>query len=314
MARPWLLRFSVQLGIAATLAVGVSGVLILRAPPARETRTTMDGNLEESVRSLHEILIRKGRARSAQLFVAECPADPPSLNCLRHALRTALDLDRGPEALRMADALESRSDPAQGRGMRAEALVRSNRQSEALVLLDAMGAEAEGDPFAQYALAHIAYFSERYPPAKAHLERATALGRGAAAHILRTLVAFQESEFGVARQESERALLLEPENADALYNLAVVSQRENQYHAAREGYLRVLRLDPLHADSRYNLALLTHEAHASAEAQHNLEKLREIVGSEDPRVQALDRLFRPAEPLSQPGSAAARSPVRREGP
>jgi Flp pilus assembly protein TadD len=73
-----------------------------------------------------------------------------------------------------------------------------------------------------------------------------------------------------------------PDDADALYDLALVSDREGRFNEAREGYLKALRLKPSLRDARFNLALLTHRHGVVEESKHHLRKFVET-WPDDPR-------------------------------
>jgi Flp pilus assembly protein TadD len=81
-----------------------------------------------------------------------------------------------------------------------------------------------------------------------------------------------------------------PDDAHAVYDLALVADRRQQYHDAREGYLRALRLDPQMADARYNLAVLTFSRGAVQEAQHDADEFAARYPN-DPRILPLRRML-----------------------
>src|SRR5439155_19756846 len=82
------------------------------------------------------------------------------------------------------------------------------------------------------------------------------------------------------------ALALDPMNARATYDLALIAHKRGQYHDAREGYLQALKLDPKYLEARYNLVLLTHANGAEAEAQHHFIEFA-LAAPGDPRVAGL---------------------------
>ena len=81
----------------------------------------------------------------------------------------------------------------------------------------------------------------------------------------------------------------------ATYDRALVADRQSRYHDAREGYLHTLQLDPTNADARYNLVVLTHGHGATLEAKHHfdvfvssypadrrIEQLRQVLATPSP--------------------------------
>jgi tetratricopeptide (TPR) repeat protein len=320
MARPWLARFWVQLGIAGSVIAGGVGLLLsqrgdglsssLREANSflREARPALGRALPELRLSLEE----KGLTRTLKELEARCTGDSPPLGCLRQAVRAALDLDQPRRALDLLGS--SGAGTAELDGERAEALAREGKVSEAEAVRKKMGSRADSDPFAAYAAAHAAYLADQRAEARGHAERAASLGRGGPAHVLLTLLAFRSRDWVRARQATEAALALEPESVDALYNRALIDQHEGRYHAAREGFLEVLRRAPGRGDARYNRALLTSDAGAEAEAQHHLKKLRGLLGEDDPRVQALARRVNSGAGEARAGARAASARAESQGP
>lgn len=265
-----------------------------------------------AIPELGQRLKEKGLRREASDLEAQCRAASETEACARDAVRAALDLDQPARALALLEALGSGVSGVDG--ARAEALARDGKMSDAEQVREKMGARAHSDPFATYAAAHMAYLKDQRAEATEQAERAAALGRGAPAHVLLTLLAFQSGDWARARRASEAALALEPDSVDALYNRAVLDQREGRYHSAREGLLGVLRRAPRHTDARYNLTLLTSDAGAEAEAHHHLEKLRGLLGEEDPRVQALARRVDSGPEAARASARAASARAEGQGP
>jgi tetratricopeptide (TPR) repeat protein len=81
-----------------------------------------------------------------------------------------------------------------------------------------------------------------------------------------------------------------PDPARAAFERALAAQQMGRFHEAREGYLRALALDPNLADARYQLALLTHAANAQDESRHDLAELERIAPG-DPRISSLRALI-----------------------
>lgn len=299
-------RLGLQAACAAALAVALIGGFALNRPSAARPEGAA---AEERGLFVVETLRRRGYRDDAARLEESCADAGREEACLEATLILALNRKLHAEALDLLNALTGDIGETAYRGMRAEALARSDRPDEAWTVL---AASSEGtDPFAEYARGYLAYRAGDSAAAKGHLERAIELGRKAPAHLLSALVAFQEGDFDRARRHSEFAVKLDPSDVDAAYNLAVLDQRDDRYHAAREGYLRALRLDPTHQGARYNLTLLTHGAGAGPEARHNLEKFRGLVGNDDPRVHALESLLGPPPPI--PAKADDQT-VRETGP
>lgn len=239
------------------------------------------------------------RFRTLERALAErCGAQRGACSCVSAEVRAALDLEQNAVALAIMDGAPSCEEHGEMMGLRSEAYARMERLDEASALAEERLRINADDPFALYALGYVAYQRRLDAVAALRLAEATAKGRGAASRIMMTLLFFRANDLVLARRECQGILQQDPDQVDALYNLALIDQREDKYHAAREGYLKLLRIEPRHADSRYNLAVLTHSAGALGEARHNLRKLVDLVGPVDSRSQALQALLgrEPVEP------------------
>ncbi|WP_420894956.1 tetratricopeptide repeat protein [Sorangium cellulosum] len=96
-----------------------------------------------------------------------------------------------------------------------------------------------------------------------------------------------------------------------LYNLALIDDKRGDYNGAREGYLAALKADPRNADARYNLALLTFRAGIVEESRHHARKFLEAF-PEDPRSGQLARTTgMPLGAAGDGGSPPARPGARR---
>lgn len=212
--------------------------------------------------------------------------------CASSAIRSALDADAGKAALGLSDvaAVECAAEPTWD-GLRAEALVRSGDKAAGTRAAGVVLKRSSRDAHALMALA-LAYRDAR--SGASYAEASAESGRGAVAASLRGLFAYVDGDFAGASTWFERALQQDPEELQALYNLALTSQRLGRYHQAREGYMRALALDPNLVDARHNLVVLTHRAGAESEARHHLQKLR--AAKPDPEVIAkLEQLLSRAD-------------------
>jgi Flp pilus assembly protein TadD len=133
--------------------------------------------------------------------------------------------------------------------------------------------------------------------ALADAQRAVALGRGIPAELLYGLILFQDNDLAGADVQFTHVLAEDSSNVQATYDHALVADRQQRYHDAREGYLRTLALDPMNAEARYNLVVLTHAHGATLEAQHHVTEFAAKHPS-DARLQTLRQLL--ATPLPSP--------------
>jgi tetratricopeptide (TPR) repeat protein len=126
--------------------------------------------------------------------------------------------------------------------------------------------------------------------AVAEAEAAVAVDGGRDARV-------QAAKLAILRNQHRQAIeLLLPlaESSDAVvqYNLALAYQHEGDYNRARNGYLTALRVDPSQADARYNLAVLCHERGVHEEARHHVAKFVDDY-ADDPRRASLERMIGP---------------------
>jgi len=286
--------------VVAGLAVALGVVFYLRsgrtdgARPAGQTGDVV-AKLEAAGRSLGAKNVRE--ACSGGMTCA----------CRQATAHAALDADFHAEAsAALAGDPACAKDP-KSQGMEAEALARAGKQDEALAKANEVLKASSEDAFATYALAHAAWSKGDAPAAVQEATNAIRRGRGAPAHLLVSLTHFHAKGYDAAKAELEQMLKLDPNDIDALYNLALIAQLQNRYRDAREGYLKVLAIAPKHADSRYNLGVMTHSVGALQETQHNLERLKEIVPADDERVKKLETLL--AGPPPNPGGKMVLAPA-----
>jgi len=90
-----------------------------------------------------------------------------------------------------------------------------------------------------------------------------------------------------AQKELEQAVALDPENVDALFDLARTYAREKQTEKAMQYFERVLPLSPDNTQAHYQLFLLytrskqQEKANAELEVFHRLEEMEKMVRREE---------------------------------
>ena len=215
------------------------------------------------------------KPKKAALVAAACARN--ACECALVAGRHGLDIDAFTEVLAVL-AVASQSCPASdaAAAIHAEAVARMGDNDRGKSEASQVLAKDPNNPFGLYALSLVAYRSSSLPEATTYARRAVDAGRGATAHLLAGLVAFAQSDLDRSTQEFRAMLETEPDDLDALFNLALVAQYQNRYTDARELYLKVANLDPTHRNSRYNLAIMAHSVGANDEANHHLAKFESI--------------------------------------
>jgi tetratricopeptide (TPR) repeat protein len=259
-------------------------------------------------------LLEQQRPTSAGRVRSRCEgalAEP--CGCLKAAVHEALDAS----LVEMAEGLL-----VHGKGVCEAPL--DGQAAEIAARAGAPGAEAQAravlaarpvDPYASYALAHLAWLASDRAASLGHAEAAIAAGRGGPAHLLVGLHALADGAVEVARGAFTRVLETEPADVAALYDIALCDHRLGRYRLAREGYLSVLRKNPRHLDARYNIALLTLGAGFRDESAHHVAELRRLSPG-DPRVAELEARVTaaPAASASASGGPLAAPPSRPAAP
>jgi tetratricopeptide (TPR) repeat protein len=258
---PWLPKDQQRFALVLlALVIAFSALILGTRTPALNVGKALT-QVERKVRARH---------RSRALATVEHACKRRDCECVSTAAKAGLDVDAGTEVLALLDgAKECRGELSEA--MRAEALVRADAQAKA------SGALASSrQPYAQTALALSLYRSNQLDAALVTVKRAIDGGRGDGATTLLGLIQYAAGDLAGARRAFSALLASEPEDLDALYDLALVAQKEGHYGESRKLYLAVLRANPKHQAARYNLGILAHSAGADAEARHHLEKLRAV--------------------------------------
>ena len=286
--------------LAAGLVIALLAVVAFRAGKSRSAPTGGAGAGDLLVK-----LETSGRSSAAKR-VREACSTATTCACRQASAHAALDADLHAEALAALGGDPACEADAKSRGMAAEALARAGKHDEASSRAAEVLKASPEEPFATYAVAHVAWSKGDAHTTIEHATQAVRRGRGAPARLLVSLFHFRAKGYEAAKYELEEMLKLDPNDVDALYNLALIAQLQNRYHEAREGYLKLLQVAPKHADSRYNLGVMTHSVGALQETRHNLERLKEIVAADDERVKKLEALL--AGPPPNPGGRMVMAP------
>jgi tetratricopeptide (TPR) repeat protein len=216
--------------------------------------------------------------------------------CAPVAARNGLDVDAYAEVLAVL-AIAAQSCPADDMtaALHAEGVARMTDNDRAKAEAAQVLAKDPNNPYGLYSMALVNYRAGELPEALAIARRAAAAGRGPTAHLLTGLVAYAMGNLESAAAEFRAITMEDPDDLDALFNLALIAQRQDRYTEAREGYLRVANLDPNNKNARYNLAILAHSIGANDEAQYHFTKFQSIAAGDD-RIEKLKSLLETREP------------------
>jgi Flp pilus assembly protein TadD len=270
------------------LAASVIAALYLERRPPRDA--------VRAVEQIEKRLEEKRRPKWLEKLRAACSTYDCA--CVKTAAGFGLDTDANDAVLALVEKASSCPSAGLG-GFRAEALVRKGdgaRLGEAVRLIE----QSPRDPNALYARALLAYRARDFGVAMQTAESSERAGRGWSAKLLVGLIANESGDLERARHEFRSLLKGDPNDVDALWNVAVMAQKQGRYGEARKAYLEVTRLWPGHADARHNLALLAHSIGAMDEAQHHAQKFR-ASGAPAERVTELEAALAraPANPPAQ---------------
>jgi tetratricopeptide (TPR) repeat protein len=283
------------------LAIGFacSALTLLVAWPRISSRSAMwraiaasNPGDESASTAAAEAMRANGDPRAALAILDACVrANPRACACGDGVAEIALAEDSLGVAM---DALErGRSycaDDPRFAGLRAEALVRTNRFAVAAPLADAALSKSPHDPHAIFAKSMVLL-------ANGSFDFALQLAREARdskelsfeGTLLLDRVWIARGDLLLAEEDLRNLRSTHPNSAAVMYLLGQVEDRSDHYHDAREDYLAALRLDAAYADARYMLALLTARHGAMPEAQYNAEQLARIA-PDDPRLPELEKL------------------------
>jgi tetratricopeptide (TPR) repeat protein len=243
-----------------------------------------EGDFAQRVQAVKAALERAKRPNRIAALERACGR--ADCECAAVAAREGVDAD--PKAV--VELFEAVRVPCEAtplpRGLHAEALVRDGQDAEGRREAEQVLRQNPRDPYALYAMALIHQRAGQSVQALSSLQEAIDGGRGGTAYLLQGLAYFQMNRFDEAKQAFKAALALEPEDVDALYNLAVTAHKQRRFHEARETYIKVTRADPAHTSARYNLGLLAQTLGSLDEARHHLAKLEQIAPG-DPLVEKL---------------------------
>ena len=151
------------------------------------------------------------------------------------------------------------------------------------------------DPRLHFALA-LAYDREgRHDEAMTEAKLAVERGAGRDAAVQLAFLEINAGDLDGATRVLVPLVAVDPGDAEAQYDLALVADKQDRFNAARQGYLAALRADRFLADARYNLTLLTLRHGIIDEARHHVRQFREVFPN-DPRNAELARTVVAASP------------------
>lgn len=238
---------------------------------------------DPALTALANDLADPGRGRD---LLARCvEAKPSHCGCRTRRAEVALASDRWEAALADLEQVGECKGDDGTRYARSKvlALALAKRIDEAAPLL----AEAPADDaWTHYARALVATERGDVPSALTSAREAVERGAGRGAKLLLAALAILAGDLDVAEPILDELLQANKNDAEALYDRALVADKQGDFNVARQRYLDALAARPNSPDARYNLALLTLRHGARDEAAHHARKFIETWPT-DPRGPAL---------------------------
>ncbi len=280
---------------AIACAVGVGLFAASRAwlaSPERMWLTALrhDGDDGAAVEALVRAPLRARKYDVAFAVLDRClAASPGACACLAGRAQVGIHVRAPAEAISDARAALERcpaSTPA--RAALAEALATYGDAEQAEQAARA-GLERADDARLHYALALALDAEAHRAEAVEEAKRAIKLGAGRDAALAVGKWAIERGDLDAAAEALAPLVAADADDADALFDLAIVADKRNDYNRAREGYLAALRADPRYRAARNNLVYLTLRQGAIDEARHHAERFAAAF-PDDPRSALLTQL------------------------
>jgi len=209
-------------------------------------------------------------------------ASPGSCACLARRAHIWIRKSAPDQALK--DALDAAAACPEDPASRAAVMsARAYRGDGVEAEVEARAALGQRDhALYHYALAFALDAQGRRADAIEEARRAVDGGAGRDASMLLGVLAIHVGDLDTAEKAIAPVVKANPNDPEALYDLALIAHQRGRYNEARQGYLAALRADPGMADARYNLVDLTLSHRVYDEARHHARKFAESF-PDDPR-------------------------------
>lgn len=208
-------------------------------------------------------------------------ADPQSAEVLRHLVVEAMRAGHSEAAMQAATDLQRISPAFDDRYLVATVMLQQKQFTPASHILEDYVAQRPQDAKAFLALG-MAYLSLlRYSEARTALERSLQLDPNLAeAEYQLGLLEGQQGNRQAAQEHWERAVALKPDHAPALFSLGTVYVEAGDLPKAQSAFERSLAADPNNMKTEYNLALVLNKLGKSEEAKVHFERYRKMQEAE----------------------------------
>jgi superkiller protein 3 len=257
------------------------------------------GDNAQAVTSFRQALAEEPKSTPAMLALAEVYAlenkhaesfklledaqklEPQSAEVLRPLVVEGMRAGQNDKAMQAATALEKVSTVPEDRYLVASVLIQQKQYVPASHLLEDYVAQRpqDGKGFLGLGMAYLNLL--RYDDARRALERSVQLDPNLAeAEYQLGLLEGQQGNRKAAQQHWERAVELKPNHALALFSLGTLYLESGDLPAARSAFERSLAADPSNMKAEYNLALVLNKLGETEQAKAHFERYRKMQEAE----------------------------------
>ena len=267
--------------VCAALSAGALSLGCRRAKPP-----PIDGS------SLLSALVNARQAPSDVTAVKQAAAAGNACEYAEIAARAALNADLHGLVPKLLDAAPKNCQRASMLlGERAEGLARAAETDTAQAAAQDVLKKDPTNPYAELALARVAYAQNMTTKCGELAAKALKDGRGVEAERWLGRSALGQSHYKEAEAHFQTLLQGNPNDAEAAFTAGVCNDKLGHYMQAREAFLQTLHIDPKHEMARVYLVMLTHNAGFNDEARHHLAKLGEVIPKDSPTYLQLEQLL-----------------------
>lgn len=241
-------------------------------------------------------LVGQGKLAEAARRTDAClQADPGACPCLVARLTLAQRRRETDQAVAAgAEAAKRCPDVTAARAAHAEALAAAGKLDEALAEADAAAALTDDPARAHAARALVLRQAGRAKEADEEEAKAAASPGGRDAVMAVASMKIAAGDLDGAEALLRPLLASNPQDADLVYDLALVADKRGKYNDARNGYLAALKINPGYKEARYNLAVMTWRRGVAQEARNHARKFAELAPDDPAAARLLQMVGEPA--------------------
>jgi superkiller protein 3 len=202
---------------------------------------------------------------------------PDSPLVLRAVIIEAMQIGHNAEALAAAEQLPQHSKEPQDLYLAASVMVQEKRYTPASHLLEDYTAQRPDDPkgFLGLGMAHLGLL--HYPEARKALEHSLEMDPNQAeAEYQLGQVAAQQGNRSEAIQHLERAVQLQPNHAKAQFTLGTYYLESGELEKAQVALTRAAAADPTDPKTEYDLGLVLNKMGKAQEAKEHMARYRQL--------------------------------------